>query len=94
MRQTSLQALNEMLFMTMEKLHNNNDSSETTDTKETISLKDANCIVDLASVVVENYKVQVQALSLMANSENPTLAAKALISIGILSEEPKALGNG
>lgn len=89
---TSLNDLNVIMFSTMELLLNNNDPKA--EAKEKIEIEAAKCIADLAGVVVNGYKVQVQALSIISRTENPKLTESAVVEMGILSAETKAVGNG
>ena len=90
MKHISIDKLNEHLFETIEMLKNNSD--ENASPNEKIDVDTAQTIASLGKVVVEGYKVKVQVLNMMRNTENPN-TIKTLAEAGgfILEEKAKSI---
>lgn len=84
MKKTSLQALNLHLFETIEMLKNNSD--EKASPNERIDIETARVIANLGKVVVEGYKVSVQAMNIIRNTENPNTMKELMSNTGISEE--------
>lgn len=87
MKQTSLDALNNQLFETIEMLKNNNDPKASKNEK--IDIETAKTIANIGKVIVDGYKVKTQVLN-MINKTNDltTQEIKVLaISSGINTEK-------
>lgn len=80
---TSIDKLNELLFMTIEGLQNNKDpqASEC----EKIDPETGNAIANVSKVIIDGYKVKVQALNMYQKTMNPTALREASIESGIIS---------
>lgn len=82
--------LNNHLFEAIEMLKNNSDPKASANEK--MDLETAKRIADLAKVIVEGAKVQVQALELLSKSDNPNATARAIHTMGVIEiEEHKAI---
>ena len=80
----SIDKLNEHLFETIEMLKNNNDPIASDNEK--IDIETAKAIANLGKVAVESYKVKCQALSMLANAENPNKVKEIICSSGIVDK--------
>ena len=89
MKQTSLDALNNKLFETIEMLHNNTDPNASP--QERIDVDIAKTIADLGKVIVDGYKVKAQVLNMMVKNGNMGDADIKMIAIeaGININESK-----
>lgn len=65
------------LFDTLQRLKSNNDPNASVNEK--CSIEEAEAVCHLASEITETFKVQVQAMGIMAKAENPH-SVKALIA--------------
>ena len=81
---TSIDRLNGYLFETIEMLKNNNDPKASDNEK--IDVETAKAIANLGKVAVESYKVKCQALSILANAENPNKVMEVIGSSGIVDK--------
>jgi len=85
MSKTGIDALNNHLFETIEMVKNNNDPKA--EAHEKIDIESAKTIADIGKVIVEGFKVQVQVLSLISKTDNPSILTSKAIGSGILLEE-------
>lgn len=90
-KQTSLEQLNAHLFETIEMLKNNSDH-EASD-NEKIDVDAAKTIADLGKVIVDGYKVKIQALNILSKADNPNSVKRIIIDSGIESEKSLSTGN-
>lgn len=89
MKQTGIDSLNEHLFEAIEMLKNNKDDNASENEK--IDIETAKTIADLGKVIVEGYKVKIQALNILSKSENPNIVSKAMIESGITTNYDKKI---
>lgn len=88
----SIDALNAHLFEAMEMLKNNKDPKASENEK--IDIETAKAIADLAGVVVDGYKVRMQAMQILAKTDNPNNVRAMLMNTGIETEnDTKCLGS-
>lgn len=76
--------LNRHMFETIEMLKNNNDSKASKNEK--IDVDTANTIAKLGSVIVEGFKMQVNAVSILSRTKNPGITGGIVSGIGVLPE--------
>lgn len=81
--------LRDHLFDTLERLKSNNDSEASENEK--IDIETVSAIVDVSSQIIESYKVEVQAMSLLSKSANPTIVNQHFQQSGLMSKEIQAL---
>jgi len=83
--------LNNHLFESIEMLKNNSDPEASENEK--MDLNTAKRIAELGKVIIEGAKVQVQAMELLKNSENPDATQKFIKDSGIIdiTDDQKAL---
>lgn len=84
-KHTSIEALNVHLFEAMEMLKNNNDPKASANEK--MDAKTAEAFANLAGKAIEARKIQVQAMSILAKTDNPRSVSDALISNGFIDNE-------
>ena len=82
---TSIDALNGHLFEAIEMLKNNRD--ENASENEKIDVQTAKTIAELGKVAIEGYKVKVQAMGILAKSDNPNAVKQLIASSGIDSSD-------
>ena len=84
--------LNNHLFESIEMLKNNSDPEASPN--ERMDIATAKQIAELGKVIVDGAKVQVQALELLKDAENPSATQKAINDSGIIdiTESQKAIG--
>ncbi len=90
-KQTSLEQLNAHLFETIEMLKNNRDHNASDNEK--IDVDAAKTIADLGKVIVDGYKVKIQALNILSKADNPSSVKRIIIDSGIESEKSLSTGN-
>ncbi|MEI7727670.1 MAG: hypothetical protein WCK09_21355 [Bacteroidota bacterium] len=76
MNRTTLNDLRVHLFATIERLQLSNDPDA--DDKEKISIETAKTIADVAQVIVNSAKLEVEAMKIIAGAENPSEVLKAM----------------
>lgn len=84
MSKLTIDKLNEHLFEAIEMLKNNSDPNASPNEK--IDIETAKTIADLGKVAVEGFKVNAQALSMLARTDNPKTTKEALVASGIVPE--------
>jgi len=84
-KQISIDKLNEHLFESIEMLKNNKDVEA--DDCEKMDVDTAKAIADLGKVVIEGYKVKMQALNMMRNAENPNALRATIGNSGIITDD-------
>lgn len=84
-KQISIDKLNEHLFESIEMLKNNKDAEA--DGCEKMDIDTAKAIADLGKVVIEGYKVKMQALNMMRNAENPNALRATISNSGIITDD-------
>jgi len=84
MKQISIDALNCKLFEAIESLQNNTDPNASENEKMDVTT--AHRIAELGKVIVEGYKVKVQALKLIEGAEGIRNMSAALTESGVISE--------
>jgi hypothetical protein len=89
MKQISIDALNCKLFEAIEGLQNNTDPKASPNEK--MDIDTAHRIAELGKVIVEGYKVKVQALKLIEGAEGIRNMSAALADSGVISET-KSIG--
>ena len=77
----SIDKLNEHLFKAIEMLKNNKDPNASENEK--IDVETAKTIADISKVVVEGYKVKIQALNILSKADNPKSVKQTMIDAGI-----------
>lgn len=89
MKQTSLDALNNHLFETIEMLKNNTDKDASENEK--IDIDTAKTIANIGKIVVEGYKVKAQVMNMInkGNDLMPDEIKKLAIGAGINTNEEK-----
>lgn len=89
MKQTSLDALNNQLFETIEMLKNNNDSEASENEK--IDIDTAKTIANIGKVIVDGFKVKAQVLGMINKTNDlvPNEIKEIAISSGINAEKEK-----
>lgn len=90
-KQTSLDQLNMHLFETIELLKNNTDKNASENEK--IDIETAKTIADLGKVIVDGYKVKVQALSILSKTENPSHVKQVINDSGIGTSSQLSIGD-
>ncbi len=80
MKQTNIQKLKEHLFESIEMLKNQNDPDA--DPCEKMDIKTAKAVADMAKTLIEVSKLELQAMSMLKNAENPVAAGKFLVEVG------------
>lgn len=90
-KQTSLDQLNMHLFETIELLKNNTDKNASENEK--IDIETAKTIADLGKVIVDGYKVKVQALSILSKTENPNHVKQVINDSGIGTSSQLSIGD-
>lgn len=85
MKQISLDNLNVHLFETIEMLKSNNDPEASPNEK--IDVETAKTIADIGKVVVDGYKVKLQALNIISKADNPNAVSNTLKDSGIVNNE-------
>lgn len=85
MKQISLDNLNVHLFETIEMLKSNNDPVASPNEK--IDVETAKTIADIGKVVVDGYKVKLQALNIISKADNPNAVSNTLKDSGIVNNE-------
>ncbi len=90
-KQTSLDQLNMHLFETIELLKNNTDKNASENEK--IDIETAKTIADLGKVIVDGYKVKVQALSILSKTENPNHVKQVINDSGIGPSSQLSIGD-
>ena len=83
----SLNDLRNHLFETIERLKLANDPDA--DEKERISIEHAQAIADIGDVIVRSVKLEVDALKIISNSQNPDLSRTFMEKSGAFLLEPK-----
>lgn len=93
MRGISIEDLRTELFDTLQKLKSNNDKN--CDPCEKCSIEEAQAVCDIAHEITDTFKVQVQAMNILAKSNNPK-AVRSFINDNGLSprEAPLSLTDG
>lgn len=81
MSDCTIAALRGELFDTLHKLKNNRNINVAP--KERCTIEEAAAVCAVAKEITETFKVQVQALGLLAKSESPDAVQRVLISSGI-----------
>lgn len=89
--QTSLDQLNMHLFETIEMLKNNKD--ENASENEKIDVDTAKTIASLGKVIVDGYKVKVQALGILSKAENPNHVKQVIVDSGIGTSNQVCIGD-
>ena len=77
----SLEALKGHLFETLEGIRNQNDK-EASDC-EKVSIEQAKAIVDVADSIIDIYKVQVEAVKMVATMDQMNNPGQLLIGMGV-----------
>ena len=78
------------LFDTLQKLKSNND--EECSPCEKCTIEEAQTVCDLASVITDTFKVQVQAMGVLARADNPNAVGGFLAANGFMDTKvPPAL---
>lgn len=90
-KQTSLDQLNMHLFEAIEMLKNNQDTNASENEK--IDIETAKTIADLGKVIVDGYKVKVQALSILSKTENPSHVKQVINDSGIGTSSQLSIGD-
>ena len=80
-KKCSIEALQMELFDTLQKLKSQNDPE--CDECEKCSIEEADAVLRVADSLCETFKVEVQALKLLAKADNPTAVEKMLINTGL-----------
>lgn len=83
-KQTGIDALNNHLFEAIEGLKNNSDPIA--DEWEKMDLQTAKAIAELGKVIIENYKLKFQTISMLAKADNPQEYKRAVIEAGFVEE--------
>lgn len=83
---TSLEALKSHLFATLEGLGNLNDKKA--DECEKVSIEQAKAIVGVANTIIDVYKVQVEAVSVVGKLDNHS-GAQVMLEMGVMQKEEK-----
>lgn len=79
---TTIKDLKDHLFDVIERLKSANDPDA--DPKDTISLDHASAIVEVAKVIVDSAKTEVQALNILSRADNPERSFRAAENAGLL----------
>lgn len=82
MAKTTLNDLKDHLFDTIERLKYSGDPDA--DPKDAITLEAATAIVEVAKVIVDCAKTEVQAINILSRTDNPNSTASAINNSGIL----------
>ncbi len=83
MKQTSIDELKRHLFESIEMLKNQNDPKA--DACEKMDVKTAREVANTAQTIISIYKIELQAVNMLAKADNPVAANKLLISAGFTS---------
>lgn len=86
MSRTTLQDLREHLFDTIERLKEGNDPNA--DPKDTIDIKRAKAIREVAAEIVASAKVEVDAIRILAKADNPDNTRKMLANSNVINIVP------
>lgn len=86
---TSIDALNLHLFEAIEMLKNNKDKKASDNEK--IDVETARTIADLGKVIVDGYKVKVQALNILGKADNPNAVKEVIRQSGIAQDNLKLI---
>jgi hypothetical protein len=79
-----LSDLNNHMFEAIEMLKNNSDPEASPNEK--MDLETAKRIADLGKIIIEGAKVQVQAIGMMAKSDNLAMLQKTLENNGVIDK--------
>ena len=82
-KRTTMSDLRDHLFETIERLKLSNDPEA--DDKEKISLETAQIIANVGAVIVNSAKLEVDAMKIMANCQNMSIANKIMEGSCVLS---------
>lgn len=82
-KKCSIEALQMELFDTLIKLKSQHDP--VCDECEKCSIEEADAVVRVADSLCDTFKVEVQALNLLAKTENPKVVKKMIIDSGLCS---------
>ena len=89
MAKNKMSDLRDHLFDTIERLKSRNDSQ--TDDNEKIDIETAKMIVDVSDKLIDMWKVEAQAISIIAKHSDKEYVASAINNAGIFSGELKAI---
>ena len=82
-KSVNLEALKGHLFETLEGIKNQNDP----EASEKLSIEQAKAIVEVADSIIDIYKVQVDALKVVAHLDHMNSPANILIGMGVTGED-------
>ena len=82
MKGVSLSDLRMELFDTLQKLKSNND--EECSPCEKCTIEEAQTVCDIASAITDTFKVQVQAMGVLARADNPNAVGGFLAANGFM----------
>ncbi len=89
MKQISINELKKHLFESIEMLKNQNDPEA--DPCEKMDVKTAKAVADIAGAVIEIGKLELQAVNMLKNAENPIAANKFLVEAGFAPSNVTAI---
>lgn len=81
MGKCSIADLRMELFDTLQRLKSNNDKN--CSANEKCSIEEAEAVCDIAKEITETFKVQVQAMAVMAKADNPSSVKALLLESGL-----------
>lgn len=87
MKNISIDNLNMHLFETIEMLKNNKDVNASENEK--IDVETAKTIADIGKVVVEGYKVKIQALNIISKADNVNTVKQVMETSGIINDDKR-----